>query len=331
VLDPPGFISIHKCKSFKEEKDLAKESRLQQTKGQFKLAGIVIGLSRDNAFKTGTLQDGRGYMSIRFGVQTSPVNQVYVELFGAEKDVYFYNSKKKDTCKLEWHNRDKAPDGYHIIGTNLTLGKDAKRQTFTEMDAIEYLMNHLHDDDHIWVNGDIQFSQYENKKTGETIDQTKYVIKSLGTAAKPIDFEAADFKELAEFEQEIVVGENIFDKEANKLVVQAYAISYGDKVNNAQFEIDINTHDTLARNFMKKLKVGDWVKIRGKVVNKVETTQQAETDDWGSDPSVFDVVTNTIKCLLITGVDGNSLEVKKYSIDDLMTDNGVSFDDDVPF
>jgi hypothetical protein len=46
---------------------------------------------------------------------------------------------------------------------------------------------------------------------------------------------------------------------------------------------------------------------------------------------VFDVVTNTIKCLLITGVDGNSLEVKKYSIEQLMADNGVSFDDDVPF
>jgi hypothetical protein len=46
---------------------------------------------------------------------------------------------------------------------------------------------------------------------------------------------------------------------------------------------------------------------------------------------VFDVVTNTIKCLLITGVDAQSLESKKYTIEQLMEDNGVSFDDDVPF
>jgi hypothetical protein len=308
---------------------LAKDSRLQQTKGQFKLAGIVTGLARDNAFKTGTLQDGRGYMSIRFGVQTSPVNQVYVELFGAEKDVYFYNSKKKDTCKLEWNNRDKAPEGYHLIGTNLTLGKDAKRQTFTEMDACEFILNQLHDGDHIWVNGEIQFSQYENKKTGDMIDQTKYVIKSLGTAAKPIDFEAPDFKELSEFEQEIIINDNEIDKEEKKVYVSALTVAYGDKVNPAQFEIDASTHATLANNFAKKLKQTDWIKVYGKIINKVETTQQAETDDWGSDPSVFDVVTNTVKCLRITGVDGNSHQPKRYSIDELYS--SVTQDDDVPF
>src|SRR5437764_5522854 len=185
------------------------EPKLKQTRGQFRVEGIATGLDRDNAFRSAETKGNKPYKSLRIGVQTSPTNTVNVELFGMEQEfVYAYSRNDKETRKYSWDDRDNIPDeGYHLIGTNVALeqGLDGKlmRETFVPFEASEYIYDNLQDGDSIYVSGQVEFSEYDN---GETVkQQTRFTIQSIGKTKTPIDFDSEDFKEVSEFEQEVVI------------------------------------------------------------------------------------------------------------------------------
>lgn len=311
---------------------MAKEEfKLKQTKSKFRLNGIVTGLGNKNAYGEGTGKSGRDWKKIRFGVQTSPINTVYVELMGSERDNVVYYSKKEDnSIKVLWDDRDDAPDdGYHLMGVNVKLehGLDGKlvQATFVEFDAVEYIFNNLSDGQHVYINGKIEFNEYENPHTNQITHQTKYVIQSIGLLDKEIDFEAEKFEEESKFEHEIVVQDaSIYVRETQKLFISAYSIGYKDSFKTGQFVISTETHKELAENIKKKLKFGDWIKVYGKIINSVEIVQATETDDWGSDENSFATVKNRTNELRIVGVDTTTWEKKKYKEEDFVVDEAVA-------
>lgn len=259
---------------------------LEQTKSAIKLQGVVSRMDSDHAFKEGETGSEKPYKSLRFTVITKDAegekNEVPVELFGMEQDeVYAYNMKKKEGKRFPFESRDNLPDGYHLFGVRVGLQRDEEGKIITEnlhpYDAVEEIFNELQDGMHIYLNGEIEISEYE--KDGEKKEQKRFVMKSLGLLKKDIDFEAENFEETAVFEQEMVFVDMEVDRETKKAKVIGRTIGYGGKFANGSFIIDGNDKDLegLIKAF-KKLKFGAFMKVYGKVVNRVEFVEAEETD-----------------------------------------------------
>src|SRR5690606_24665805 len=106
-----------------------------------------------------------------------------------------------------------------------------------------------------------------------------------------------NFKEDNYFEQEIVVKDVEYNKEDKKLYVNSYVIYYGDKFETANFVIDTETHNKLANSFKKRCKFGTWIKVKGRIWNKVVEEEASSVDiedDWGSEETPMDVITKYI-------------------------------------
>lgn len=308
---------------------MANESRLQQTKGSYKVAGIVSGLLNKSAYSEGIGKNGKPWRSIRFFVSTSPVNQIPIELFGSEQDfVYPYSSKDKKSQKMPFHMRSQVPQGYHIIGVNATIPAGTKTVSNVDYDAVEYIYQNLSEGDRVWVNGETEFRKFENKQ-GNIVNSVRHTIKSIGIADKEIDFNAPDFKERAEFEQEIVVLDSIVERDLNKVIVNAYTIGYGDKLNEAQFAINLDTHKEFGNNFVKKCTYGTWIKVYGKIISAVELGDpEPVVDEWGGEiPDSYNrPIKNTIRELRIVGA--ADYEPKRYTEEDFAPE--TAFDEN-PF
>jgi single-stranded DNA-binding protein len=349
---------------------MAQEFKLTQTKSGFKFAGIVEGMN-DNSYNEGTIQqgknEGKSYRSVRFRVRTNTNNALSVELFGMEQDyVYPYKQGKKgengkrakgETKKIPFEDRNDLPEGYHLIGVSVSLQKevDAKgkekviRENLVDYDAVDAIYNNLSDGDSIYVAGEVQISEYEDRN-GEVQKQAKYIIKSINLQKKPIDFNAEDFEELNAFEQEIVfVGADV-DKASETVIVTGRTIQYGDKFTDYQFYIRPNGKDSLKKlgaAFAKKVQFGDLVKVLGLALNKSEEVEvkvkadkaKATKDDpfadAGEAPKGYDktTVTNYTQELQITAIakddNGNSVFVKgKYKEEDFVVEELIDEDED---
>ncbi len=297
-------------------------SDLSETKGSFKLVGLAVGLQNENAFREGYVENGanrgRPYRSLKFGVRTSPINLVNVELYGVEREtVYPYSSKKKEATEIPWEQRFNPPAGYKVIGVDMNL--DGKRTMLVEYDAIEYIYNNLADGDSVFAGGAIQWQEFLNRE-GEEIVASKFVIKNIYKTKQPVNFEAEKFVPTNDFEQTIVVTDTI--KDENKLLVNAYVIGYNTYC-ATQFVIDGGKQKGLAKTF-SKLKFGDEVKVFGKIVNEVEVIKEEieDDDDWGETPESYrGKITNVNREMLITKADPDSLEKKKYKEDDFWDKN----------
>lgn len=327
-------------------------SKLQQTKGRFKLAGIVHGLDSEKALGQGVTKTGKDWRSLRFKAATSPINQVPLEIFAAEQEyAYIYNFDKKETTKVPFAQRNMVPKGSRIIGTSVSLQRDNKgkleRETYVDFDAVEHIYNELSDGDNVYVSGEIKFDEYKNEHTGETIPQTKFIIKNISLTRKPVDFEDEKFVEQASFEQEIIITDVIHEREENKVYVNANIINYGDKVETAQFTIDPTESDAqkkLAGSMLRRCKYGDYMKVFGRIINAVEQVQlEAEDDGWGGEmPAGYGVGNRVVRELRITGIDSASYNPKKYTEEDFALnsfetsyenpfDADLEEDDDLPF
>lgn len=338
------------------------EFKLTQTTSSFTFVGIVDGMTNDNAYREDEIKQGKNqgkeYRSIRFFVQTSPTNKLPVEMFGMELDwVYPYKKGKKGekgtTKKMAFDQRDNLPEGFHIIGINLGLEKNAAgkniRKSLVDFDAVEYIYDNLNDGDSVEVSGELQFSQYENSQ-GELIDQTKYIIKSIYLEKEAIDFTSEKFQEVNAFEQELVFIDKDVDKKESAVYVSGYTIQYGDKFSLANFVIRPNGNENIektAKAFAKALKFGDTLKVYGLCLNKAETVEvdvaddetKAEKDDifGGEKPKGLEkrAVTTYVTELQITGADNESYKAGKgmykeedFVVEELVDENDSDDDDD---
>lgn len=319
---------------------------LKQTKGTFKIRGQVVGLDHENAFREGTTRiTGKPYFSMRFGVKTSPTNTIYVELFGMEKEKcyasYFVEEKDKKVRKSKdfpFSQRNNLPKGYHLIGVNCLLEKDVNKlvkKTYVEKDAVLYIRKFLRNDDWVYIGGNLQFG--ENEKDGKTYDQKQFSINYISRISE-IDFEDEEFEEVSNFSYEIVVVDLIEDNETENLLVTGRTINYEGKFVDNQFTIYKNEENKKYMKFfnrMSKLKFGDFLKVFGDVLNKIEIVDNESEDDddiWGDKPSAYKPTMKGFKKdFVIKSADGSTLTEKMYTVNDFMVEEGISTEESDPF
>ena len=312
-------------------------SKLEQTRGSFRLQGKIVGINKDNAFTVGTTKkdNSKHYHSLRFGVKTNETNIINIEVFGAETDeIAIYRKEPKDTKKIPFADRKKAlPEDYQMMGVKVTpastepvvKGKKSKAPstTYIDYDAALFISQNFNDGDSVQVSGTLQPNSYSNAQ-GVIVSNFKYVLKNIFALNNEIDFEDKKFAEMASFETEIIVTEPPqFNKEKDKIIVNAYSIGYADTFKEIQLAIHYDKNKQLGDNFLK-LKFGDYIKVLGICINQ-PSEQEVVTDEWGSEmPKGYGKFGSTyINELRITAVakdaDGNTCYKKrKYTQDDFV-------------
>jgi single-stranded DNA-binding protein len=337
---------------------LAEQSTLKQTKGEFNLVGIVSGINHENAYREGITKQGKNkgkeWRSIRFAVATSRTNKIFVELTGWEQDeVTAYSSEKKETKKFPWSKRNKLPEGYAILQVRASLEKDEDdkkyvQKAMTAYDAVDYIREHLKDGDSVWVKGEISFQEFEGRN-GQIVHKTVYTIKSIGKTRNPVDFDAEDFEETAGFVQNIIFDSAERDEETNKVIVNAYIVSFNGKASRGQFTVNAETNPKMAEAFLKKCHFGDTMELYGICRNELITKEEDIEDEGEEDPfnseerprGTIKVIRDYETELLIKGVTKGTWEQGVYTEDDFISmqaeedygsdKSSIDEDDDDPF
>ncbi len=294
---------------------------LQETKGSFQLRGVVTGTEKDNFYKEITTKSNKPMRMVNFGVNIDKNKAVYIGLNGMEKDAVFFSKsegkgkdKKNVTERVAWKDRlSFKKDGFKPIGVNLGIVKvtDASgnevndKQTKFEYDACKYIADNLVDDVSVFVKGKLEFSTYNNAH------QTRYTPNQI-SLCKPIDFDEENFSPLGNFEQ-VIVFMGITKNDNGTFTVSAKIITY-NAIEDAEFVVE-NTK--LAKN-LKGLKPYTAIKVFGdiRVEHDVEEVDE-EDDGWGT-PNPMERVNNpTVRPLVITGADKDSIDTDTYSEEEI--------------
>jgi hypothetical protein len=315
-----------------DKTDMAKERlhELKQTGNSFQLRGVVTGTKSQRFYKSGTGKNGGSWNVVEFGVKIGENKTVFVKLNGFPRDEVFYykrgeNGAKGTTQKVKWKDRKKAPGkDYRLIGVNISTGKDADgknvNETFVEYDAVEWIHENLSDGDSVFIKGNLEFSSYTDRN-GQTRKKADMIPTQISYTQKSIDFDADDYKEMAEFENTIVfqsidkeMDEN--DKPTERYVLSGYAIGY-NTVEHVSFIID-KDHAKLANNLRKAMKPGYSIKTYGKVViiNDISVVEN-DDDGWGEASPMERINSPVRREYIVYKADPNSIEKEDYTEADI--------------
>lgn len=293
---------------------------LPETKGQFKLRGIVTGMQRENAFKDIETKSKKKMHILNFGVETSPNTQIYTSIQGMEQDqAFFYKRPEKKgekghVKKVAWNERNKDQgEGYQLIGISLGLekGEDGKNitSTFVDFDAALKAYEELEDGMSVFVRGDLEYSSFKNNKD-EKVRNKKFNARNV-YLSQSVDFESEDFKETADFKQKIIyTGIQKDEKEDDKFIIEAKIVNY-NSIEDAEF---IVRNKSLANTFRSKLKPYTAIEIWGNIVNQVETEEvESSTAVWGEEDKFQSANKSYVRELVITGADPETIDTETYS------------------
>ena len=301
---------------------MAKGLGLPQTKGQFKLRGIVQGMARDNALKPIKTKSKKEMKILNFGVETSPDSVVYATIQGMEKDEVFFSKRsevkgqKGELKRVPWGNRfDDQGEGFNLIGIGVGLEKNEEGRnvttTHTEYDAANEVYALANDGDAVFIQGEIEFSSFKNNKD-EVTRNKRFAVKRI-YGSNNIDFDAEDFVETSDFKQKIIfMGvEKVEDKDDPRFAIEAKIITYSS-VETAEF---ITRNAALANQFRSNLKPYTAIEVWGKIFNKVDTdeVEETRTSTWGDEDTFKRVNKNYIRELVITGADPESIDTETYT------------------
>lgn len=336
-------------------KKMAKENQeqqqyLEQTEGSFKLRGLVKRIDNDKAYNVGKVKSGKNqgknYRSIRFGIQTSPTNELPVELFGMETDtVYVWNADKKEGQKEKWGSQYNLGESETLLGqvvrVGLTTDSDGKFQShnLTAYDSVDEIFNNLENGDSVAVTGHIEFSEY-TKDDGTVVPQTKFIIDNISRTKEPVDFEAEGFVEVNDFTQQVVILDKDLDRKKKELNLFVRTIGYQNRFSDGTFVVDGNTEEgAKLGSAFSKLKFGTFLEVFGKMENRVVLTEvevEEEKKPKIDKSNPFADFTfekpkslesykakSYINRLLITGVEASSFVDKKYKEEDFFVEELV--------
>jgi len=296
-----------------------KENTLKQTRGFFKLVGYISGVMRNDYYteKMTKTDNPKLRKAVKFAVQTSPENKVFVTLAAQPMEkVYF--AKKSETKgensaikAVDWDKRKSfKEEGYKLIGCNIGLAKkinaDGKEvndsQNLAAYDAIDLIKTNLQDGMCVFVRGHIEYSRFEEKNIKQ------YVIDQI-SLCQPIDFTAEDFKQTANWEQPIAFRSVESDaSEAGKFVLTGSVINYNDIVDTDFIIRD----EKIAVTFKKNLKPYTHIKIYGDLIGSVQEVVVDENDGWG-EPNPMEAINGYYKEMLVTGADKTTIDTEIYS------------------
>lgn len=303
---------------------------LEQTTNSFQVRGKVIGTKSKRFYSSGTGKNGGTWNAVEFGVEIENHKSVYIKLNGYTRDaVYYYkrgeNGAKGTSQRVAWKDRNKAPGkDYRLIGVNISTDKDENgkniNQTFVEYDAVEWISENLHDGDSVFVKGTINFSSYTNKN-GEIRKKIDFVPTQISYTNEPVNFDAEDYKPMAEFENTLVFSgidketdEN--DKATGRFILSGYSVGY-NTVENVSFIVDAD-HAKLANNLRKAMKPGYSIKTYGRVNVINDITEVDEEDSgWGERSPMQRINSPVRREYVIYNADPHSIDKDKYSEDDI--------------
>ena len=301
---------------------------LPETKGEFKVSGIVTGTEKgDKFFKSIKTKANKDMNLVNFGLNVEKNSTVYISLNGMAKDeVYFYKKADKKagetkgtTKKVAWVDRYRFnEEGFKLLGLNIGVTKKLNEKgeevndnkTLAEFDACKQIADNLKDGQSTFVRGNIEYSSYKDDK-GNVKRSTKFVPSQV-SLCKDIDFEKEDFKPQSQFKQTIIfesIDMDDSDKNDPKARVTAKIVTY-NSIESAEFIIK---QKALYNSFKKNLKPYTSIKVWGEIKNSVKTEEVTETDCWGEENTFDKVSTPTIRELIITGADPSSIDTETYS------------------
>jgi hypothetical protein len=301
---------------------------LAQTKGAFQLGGKIIGVNKENFYKSQKTKTNKIFRSVSFGVQVDAQSIVYVRLNGMEQEFVYFSKrgeKKGDKSiveKVEWSKRNSwKKEGFTLIGVNIGLEKivNEKGQEvnnvkhLTPFDACDYVKEHLTDGISVFIKGNLEYSNFETN--GNKINSVKLIPTQISWS-KDIDFDAKDFERNASFTQSMVM--NGIEQMDDKFVVTSNIINY-NSVEFATFEV---TNAKLATNLRKGVKPYSFLKVWGNIetARNIDTVEAKDGDDdgWGSS-NKMDRLVSPYKCIfVITGADKDSIEHETYNEESVM-------------
>ena len=299
---------------------------LPQMRGSFNIRGRVTGTEKNNFYSERATKNGSVFRNVNFGVTYDNAKTVYLTEQGMPRDkVYFSKrdpqTKKNETKAVNWSARNTFDEeGFKLIGTSIGIEKVPDEngtpknlvKTMTEFDACEYLSEHLNDDMFVNVTGSLDFSSYVNKN-GEVRRKTQYMINRMYATKAPIDFDAEDFQPTNVFVQTIMFNgierEIEDDAPTGRFVLSAYIVNY-KTIEPVDFIVE---NKTLANTFKKNLKPYNAIQVNGRISVK-NMIEEVEVDDaWGTSNPMKRVNAPSVRELIITGADVDSLDVETYN------------------
>jgi len=281
---------------------MAKESKeLQQTRGTFKLKGLVKGIDRDNAYeegiRTGGKYDGVPYRKLNIGLQTEPNNQIRLGLFAYEpEEVFMWNSakKKKDSSykgervPFEQYLETKEvlkENGTAVLQTRVGVDYDEKgklqSEGMTSYEASELIYENIDNDEGAFIEGQISYSTFTNRG-GDEVTGTNYNVERFFKAKEPFDLKDEKYEAQNYYEQQFVFVDSMIDKEKKKLIVVGRVIDYHKNTIDVQFSVNYGEDEDmgkLAKNISKKFKFGDLVTVFGEILNQAIEEEVEEEED----------------------------------------------------
>lgn len=280
--------------------------KLKQTKGTVTLRGKIYGLENENALE---IKDK--FKKLKFRLNTSSDNAHFVELmdFTNKNKVYFRvlspTDKEKfayvgldysysessfeeliDAFKEDMEVEEKLSEAgidasdleeAHIQMTGTIAVKsemDDKANYLLPEFAIDEIMNSFKDSDSVVIVAE---------KTVSGIDRAynQYSIKRIFAAKEPINFDASEFVEQAEFTDEFVFNSIMKKSKEKRAEIEGYGIAYTGSTVPVTYVVDWSEYsedEEVANYFVKNVKYGDLVKVEGVVHNRV-TYGEAKTSE----------------------------------------------------
>lgn len=305
---------------------------LKQTSATFQTRGVVFGMKKGKAYQSGTTKTGSNWNSIEFGLNINDKKSIFIKLNGFPRnEVYYYKSAEKKgekgtTKKVAWKDRKKSPgEGFRLIGVNISVGKDEEgknvNEMFVEYDAVEHLHNNLKDGDSLFVKGNMVFSTFTDRN-GQTQKKVELVPTQISYTQEPVDFNADDFKEMAEFENTLVFSDieketDEDGKNTGRFILTGYSIGYST-VDPVSFIIDAD-HAKLAGNMKKKLKASNSIKTYGRieVITNVSAVEEDDDDGWGESSPMERQNAPVIREYIVYKAVPDSIDVETYSEEDI--------------
>lgn len=312
-------------------------SELKQTRGKFKLAGVVTGTTRSKFVQNMKFDSGSEKQEASFGVRTSPNNETWVKIDGwlpkTHKATFQrYDNEAKTNIKEEvpWNDRftfydeqvAKHPSvkdrlrpafGVALALVQNTDGKVEYNEYFG-WDAVDVIKSNLKDGMQVYVEGIIEYNTYTNKQD-EVRTIKNFRANKIRLSSMEIDFESEDFDEKNLFEEEIVFIDIQQDSnDTQRYVVDAYNIGRDDKIASTEFIIENNK---LATTLKKNMKPYYAIKVFGRLKNSVIVDEPDATEEvWGDDEAEFTPsYTPVIRECVITKAFPESLDKETYSED----------------
>ena len=305
---------------------------LNETKGTFKIRGIVTEIDRDNSYSDKKTKTGKARRQLSFGLQYKKDEVLYVNCEGMEKDTVWFSRRKDDgtteTKQVKWADRYSfKEDGFAPIGVVVALETTHPDQSgksslvykrLDQFDACKYIKDILEDDTSVEVKGRIEYSSYETDK-GEKRNNIKLQITNITRCRYDLDLdETTEENAVHDFEQTIMfMGAEKEEKDGtptNRAIISANIVNY-NSIETAEFIIEDLKDDDLSaycRN-LRKLDPYTSITISGKIYGKAVEEEISDNDGWGKPNPMRKVSRPYVREFLTSGAESSSIDQTLYN------------------